>query len=207
MTEYLILIHASLGGIALLSGLFALLLKKGSNGHKLSGKIFFWSMLLSVVISMIVANLPDHESPFLFSIGILSLYLIVSGYLALRYKRSEVNLTIDKTLSFIMLFTGFGMIFIPLILLQKINIVLAVFGVAGIFFAIQDFRSFKKPDQLKKKWLQAHLGKMIGGYIAAVTAFVVVNQFFPPLVGWLGPSIPGTILIIYWTRKMGSKKA
>ena len=106
-----------------------------------------------------------------------------------------------------MIITGLGMILLPIILSQKINIVLSVFGTLGIIFSINDLRGFRKPEQLRKKWLQAHLGKMIGGYISAVTAFVVVNQFFPALIGWLGPTVIGTFFIIYWTRKVSPKKA
>ena len=42
----------------------------------------------------------------------------------------------------------------------------------------------------------------MGGYIAAVTAFVVVNQVFPSFYGWFIPGIIGGIFIVYWMRRV-----
>ena len=43
---------------------------------------------------------------------------------------------------------------------------------------------------------------MIGGYIAATTAFVVVNEFFSGLYGWFVPGLIGGIYIGYWMSKL-----
>ena len=75
IAEILIYIHAGFGGIALLTGGIALIVKKGNNIHKKSGKIFYYSMLLSALISFVVSTLPNHKSPFLFSIGFSSSFL------------------------------------------------------------------------------------------------------------------------------------
>ena len=83
--------------------------------------------------------------------------------------------------------------------------ILVVFGVVGILFSIRDLRLYKKPKQLKKGWLKFHLGKMIGGYISATTAFVVVNQFFPGIYGWFVPGIIGSFVIVFWIKKIERK--
>ncbi|MCB9224912.1 MAG: DUF2306 domain-containing protein [Crocinitomicaceae bacterium] len=198
----LVIAHASLGGLALFSGLIALITKKGSKPHRMGGKVFFWSLLFSGCLALLVASLPGHESPFLFAIGIFSIYLILTGYLALRYKNPETNLLLDKIISAVMIVTGIFMIIVPVLQSGQINIVLTVFGSIGISLAIQDLKLFRNKEKLQKGWLISHLGKMIGGYIAATTAFIVVNQFFPPLIGWIGPTVVGTIFIIYWSRKV-----
>ena len=46
---------------------------------------------------------------------------------------------------------------------------------------------------------------MTGGYIAAFTAFVVVNQILPGVYGWLTPTALGTIYIMYWNKKIKNK--
>ena len=198
----LIFSHASLGGVALLSGLVALLTKKGSKPHRLSGKFFFWSMLFSAAVSMIVSTQKDHENPFLFAIGVFSIYLIASGKLAVSYKNEDRNFTLDTILAILMIVTGGGMIFYPILMFSKLNIVMSVFGILGISLSIQDLVGIKKREKIRENWLQSHIGKMTGGYISAVTAFIVVNEIFPPLISWLGPATIGTIFIFYHIRKV-----
>jgi len=203
--QILIYIHAGFGGIALLSGLLSLIAKKGKEIHKKSGLIFFYSMMLSGITAMIVAILPEHESSFLFSVGIFSLYFVLTGNRALNFKQKTPDLRIDKWISRIMLLTGILMISIPIILTKNINIILAVFAIIGIIFSVKDLTSFKNPEKLRKEWLKMHLSKMLGGYISATTAFVVVNKFFPSFYGWFIPGIIGGLIITYWIRKMNKK--
>ena len=200
--QTLIYVHAFFGGIALISGLVSLISKKGKITHKKSGKLFFYSMLSSAVTALIISILPKHENPFLFSIGIFSSYFILTGYRALNFKNKKPNFKIDIIITWIMVITALLMLLYNPIVNQKINIVLTAFGTIGLFFSIRDLMLFKNTDKLNKAWLKLHLGKMIGGYIAATTAFVVVNDFFPSFYGWFIPSIIGGVCISYWIRKL-----
>jgi uncharacterized membrane protein len=204
-TQILIYVHAAFGGIALLTGLVSILAKKGKKIHRKSGLIFFYSMLLSGITAMIISVMPNHESPFLFAVGIFSLYFVLTGKRALNFKRKSPDLKIDKMISSIMIFTGVLMIALPIVLTKSIIIILAVFAIVGILFSIKDFILFKTPERLREAWLKLHLSKMLGGYIAATTAFVVVNQFFPGIYGWFIPGIIGGFFIAYWSRKMNKK--
>jgi uncharacterized membrane protein len=204
--KILIYIHAAFGGIALLAGLVSIIAKKGLAIHKKSGIVFFYTMLVSAVTAMIVAFLPNHESPFLFAVGIFSLYFILTGKRSLRFKYKNPNLQTDKWISRMMIITGILMIFLPIILSNSLNIVLCVFAIVGIVFSVRDLILFKNPERLKKGWLKLHLGKMLGAYISATTAFVVVNEFFPSFYGWFIPGIVGGFLIAYWFRKLDEKK-
>jgi len=154
---------------------------------------------------MIVAVLHNHESPFLFAVGIFSLYFVLTGNRALNFKRKSPDLKIDKLISIIMITTGISMISLPIILTKSINIILVVFAIVGIIFSVRDLILFKNPERLRKGWLKLHLGKMLGGYISATTAFVVVNEFFPSFYGWFIPGIVGGLIIAYWIRKMNKK--
>jgi hypothetical protein len=180
--------------------------KKGGKIHKKSGLVFFYSLLISDVISLFVSVMPEHESPFLFCIGVFTLYLIVGGYLVLRYKQQTVNLFWDKILSTTMLITGIGMILYPIIQFGKFNIVLGVFGIVGIIMSFIDFARYRNKTKLREQYLQLHLSKMIGGFIASVTAFIVANGVISGLIGWLSPGAIGIMVIAYWTIKLNRKR-
>jgi len=204
--QILIYTHAALGGLSLLSGGIALIAKKGRTVHKRSGEIFFYSMLISALLALLISVLPNHISPFLFCVGIFSTYLILSGYRSILLKRKGMDLRADKILSAIMIITGLAMIFYPIIIEGAVNIVLLVFGALGILFGLRDFQLFLKPESLRKKWLNRHLGNMTGGYIAAITAFFVVNDIIGGLFNWFLPTVFGSIYISYWIRKLSVKK-
>jgi uncharacterized membrane protein len=199
-------IHAPLGGIALLAGGISLVVKKGNNVHRKSGKIFFFSMLFSAISAFVISVLPNHESPFLFSIGLFSSYFLISGLRSLNFKEKEFQLRIDKLIAYFIFLTGISMILYPIVLYSKLNIILTVFGVVGIVFGFRDLRLFKDIKRLKKNWLKLHLGKMTGGYIAAVSAFFVVNQILPGIWNWFVPGIIGSGYITYWMIKLNKKK-
>ena len=205
VTRILIYSHAFLGGIALFSGMISLIAKKGKTLHRKSGKVFLLSMLSSALTALIISILPNHESAFLFSIGVFSSYLILTGYRAISYKSKNVNLTIDKIISWTMIVLAFLMIFYNPIFNNKVNIVLTVFGIVGLFLSIRDLILYKNTERLTAGWLKLHLGKMIGGYISATTAFVVVNDFFPSFYGWFIPGIIGGFYITYWMNKLKNK--
>ena len=204
--QILIYSHALFGGVALLSGFISLIVKKGKKTHKKSGKLFYYCMLLSALTALIIASLPQHESPFLFAIGIFSSYFIVTGYRALRFKNRNISLKTDKIISLVMIFTTILMILYNPLVHQKINIVLTVLGIVGLIFSTRDLILYKNTDQLNKVWLKLHLGKMIGGYISATTAFVVVNNFFSSFYGWFVPGTIGGFYIIYWIKKVNKKQ-
>lgn len=200
-------IHAPLGGIALVAGGIALITKKGSSSHKKSGKVFFYSMLLSAISAFVISVLPNHESPFLFSIGLFSIYFLISGLRSLRYKKKDLQLTVDKLIAYLILLTGIFMILYPIVYYSKLNIILTVFGVVGIVFGLRDLMLFKNIKRLKQNMLKLHVGKMTGGYIAAVSAFFVVNQILPGIWNWFVPGIVGGVYITYWMTKLNKKKS
>jgi len=198
----LISIHASFGGLALLLGALAIVFKKGSKRHKAMGKNFFHSMIISAIIALIIACLPGHHSPFLFSIGLFSIYFLLSGYRALSYKKKPTVVILDVFGNVAMIIISATMIVFPIIKDGTLNIILLVFGVFGILAASNMLIRLKNKDNLPSHWLRMHLGNMLGGYIAAVSAFAVVNQLLPGIYNWFVPGIIGGFYIYYWMRKI-----
>jgi hypothetical protein len=159
-------------------------------------------MIISAVIALLIACLPGHHSPFLFSIGLFSLYFLITGYSALRFKKKIDRVTIDIIGNISMLVIASCMVLLPLIIYGVVNIVLLVFGLLGILAALNTIRVLRKKEMLKERWLRMHLGNMMGGYIAAVSAFAVVNQILPGIYNWFVPGIIGGVYIYYWMRKI-----
>jgi hypothetical protein len=92
--------------------------------------------------------------------------------------------------------------------ISSLSIVLLVFGVGTLFFSAEDLIAlYRKNSRSHFLWMYIHIGRMLGAYIATLTAFLVVNsEFFPSLlIAWLGPSAIGTPLIIYWIRRYKRK--
>ncbi|RMG77116.1 MAG: DUF2306 domain-containing protein [Bacteroidetes bacterium] len=201
IARILIFAHAALGGFALMTGAVALLSRKGSPMHRQSGKGFFNAMTFSAVIALVVSVMPRHQSPFLFSIGLFTLYFLVSGRRSLWFHLPDHNFQTDRWIARAALALGVGMVALPPLLSMPGNVVLTTFGLALLAFGTRDLMLLKAPPTLAKKRIALHLGKMTGGYIAAVTAFCVVNQILPGLWNWFLPTVVGTAFIIFQLRR------
>lgn len=203
LVKIIIYIHAGLGGIALLTGIIALMVKKGSTIHKKSGLLFFYAMGMSAIVAMVVSVIPGHLNLFLTGIGIITLYSLMKGKRALLLKLGNTDFRVEKIGCALLFSAGVGLLIHSL--LHQGNIVSLAFSVMSLFFSVRDFFTYRKPEELHKNWLKIHLGNMTGGYISAVTAFVVVNELFPGIWGWFAPSLIGVPYILFWLNKLKVK--
>ena len=207
----LIYIHAFFGGIGLITGFWALAAGKGLRVHKRVGKIFSWSLGFSAMLSLLIAVLPGHHNPFLFLIGVFTLYLIASGNRALKLKsssRQSIGLT-DKILSWSMLVFGLLMIAkgaVDYFNQSSIGVLYLFFGIIASLLSGRDLDLFRDFEKAKQRWLRTHLTRMIAALIASVTAFIVAGLSLGSLVSWIAPTIVGTGFIVYWTRRVSPKK-
>lgn len=205
--DIFILVHVILGSIALSAGIFAIIFKKGSKNHKLAGIIFYYFLLVSSIMAIIITFLPGHKNIFLLCIGVFSTYLVYTGYRSLKYRKSKPSL-FDKFFAVILMAFGLGLLFIgvrSLINENSMGIVAIVFGGLASWLSIGDLRSFKDLKKLKKMYLRLHVSKIMGAFIASTTALIVNNQILPGAWGWLAPTVIGTFYITYWSRKLRGK--
>ncbi|MGC1515239.1 MAG: hypothetical protein WA810_06650 [Maribacter sp.] len=205
-----IYIHAFFGGIGLITGIGSTFVQKGKRNHKLLGKWFTWSMVISSVISLVVARMPNHINHFLFLIGIFTIYLVLAGNRALTFKSAtKTNANgIDKLVSGALILSALVMIGFGLNALfhsQSGGILFLFFGAFGLFMPYGDFKLFSKTMENRKLWLINHLSRMLGALIASITAFLVAGMKYDNLIAWMLPTVIGTVYIIYWIRKTKGK--
>ncbi len=144
---------------------------------------------------------------FLLLIGFFSFYLVHTG-VRFRFIRDEGSVKWwDKVFTIL-----YGLIYILLcsyaiyafVLGSKgLAIVLCSFGLIGVLLWKNDY-SYVILGKRKREiiWLNEHIGRMIGSYIAAFTAFIVNNiQLEPGWILWLLPTLIGFPLIIFFTKK------
>lgn len=193
-------VHIAGGALALLSGLGAILTKKGSPIHRKCGKVYFFSMTAVFIGAVIVAI--GRERDFLLMVAFFSYYLTVRGYRILSLKNLHEGTKPAILDLFILSLSG---VFIGMLLAwglyvmingNGMGVVAIAFGGIGLTFLIQDIRNFINHPTEKIHWWYTHMASMGGSYIAATTAFLVVNIQLPMYnwVLWLLPSAIGGAL-------------
>lgn len=208
-------LHIIGGAAGLLTGTINLVRKKGGKDHRLIGKVFVYSMLTVGFSSLVLSVL--HPSYFLFIVGVFTIYLVGTGHRYLSLKmlgNGQRPAIMDWSMTIGMLLLGFlfiGFGISHLFAQNMFGIVLIVFSVFGLRFVKTDFDNYRGKFKAKNYWLLAHLQRMTAGYIAATTAFLVVNADYspvpiPPVIVWLLPTLILTPLITIWTRKYKVKQ-
>lgn len=208
-------IHIIGGLTGLLAGSVNLLMKKGGLRHKKIGNLFVWGMLSAGGSSLILSLL--HPNYFLFMVGVFTLYMVLTGkrYLYLKLigkgrKATWFDWGLSLGMALVSLFlVGLGIIY--LIHSISFGFVFIVFGIFGLLFVKEDLSNYREKSIYKNYWLLAHISRMVGGYIASITAFLVVNAKyipfeFPLFILWIFPSLLLVPFIIKWSKKYGLKK-
>lgn len=196
-----LVMHIAGGTSALITGLGAMLTKKGSLIHRRFGKVYFWSMTAVFVGALILSI--THTKAFLLMVAFFSYFMTVRGYRILYRKQLHAGQKVElidwlvTSISgvFMLCLIGWGVY--QIIGGNNMGIVGVVFGTLGSTFAFQDFKSFVKPPVDKMHWWYGHIGGMGGSYISALTAFIVVNIQIPQYgwILWITPPIIGGMLI------------
>jgi hypothetical protein len=199
-----LVVHIAAGCTALIAGTVALSAEKGGPLHCFAGRLFFWAMITVTLSALVIALL--RPNAFLFTIGLFSLYLVFAGRRAANL-RSWTDRRPDWLAGALMLAAALGMIGRGGMMLTTGQVglapVLIVFGLIGGALAVQDLIAIHRRPEAAASRLARHVGRMIGGMIAATTAFVVVNgSFLPELLRWLGPTVIFVPFIVYWTRRL-----
>ena len=205
----LLYLHILAGFISLAIAYILLFIKKGNKRHKKLGMIYVYGMT-TIFLTAIPLSLLGEFNPFLFVIAIFSFYLAFSGYRQGR-DRNGAREQIDKVLGVFITATSilFYSMAVSLYLIEdSMWITSVIFGSIALGMGINDFRRMKideRPDFYDRTNL--HLNLMLAGTIATTTAFIVtLNPFSIDWLNWVAPTIVGTPIIIYFSRRELAKK-
>ena len=205
----LLYLHILAGLISLGIAYVLLFIKKGNKRHKKLGMIYVYGMS-TIFVTAIPLSLLGEFNPFLFVVAIFSFYLAFSGYRQGR-DRNGAREQIDKVLGVFITATSilFYSMAVSLYLIEdSMWITSVVFGSIALGMGINDFRRMKiveRPDFYDRTNL--HLNLMLAGTIATTTAFIVtLNPFSIDWLNWVAPTIVGTPIIIYFSKRELAKK-
>ena len=205
----LLYLHIFAGFISLGIAYFLLFIKKGNKRHKKLGMIYVYGMS-TIFLTAIPLSLLGEFNSFLFVIAIFSFYLAFSGYRQGR-DRNGAREQIDKVLGVFITATGvlfYGVAVSAYLAEDSMWITSVIFGTIALVFGINDFRRMKiveRPNFYDRTNL--HLNLMLAGTIATTTAFIVTIDPFSILwLNWVAPTIFGTPIIIYFSKRELAKK-
>lgn len=187
-------IHILAGSLTLISGFLAMTSAKGKPLHRISGKVFFWSMAVTTLLGLNAGIFrPDYQ--IFIPIAIISFYQAASGYRILYIKNlhaGQLARPVDWILTVGMLLTSFAFVGLGIAKLSTdlfYSIVLFSFSTIGLYCSAVDLYHYLKKPVHRFYWLFTHIFRMSHGFIAALTAFLVNNSK-------LFPFLPQVLLLI-----------
>lgn len=210
--------HVTGGLLALAIALVPMVARKGGAWHVRAGRIYSWAMMW-VLVSALVLSCTRKFIFFLVGVTVLSFYdtftgvrcLYQKGGVAGNARGQPVDWAVTAgTLLFGGTMAGYGLL--NSALNSMIATLTVLFGVLILNETIRDVWRFFRPSQDPKWWWYYHMERMMGSWIAGVTA-LAVNQIGPRLPGnyriwvWIAPAILITLIVVLWVRYYRKKFA
>jgi hypothetical protein len=200
----LLTFHVLAGTIALLVAPVAMMTVKGGPAHRRWGAVYYWAMA-AVALTAVVLSL-WRPNPFLTLVAVFSFYFAFRGRRVLGRKRPELGeqaAALDWAAAGATAAASSALVVLgvvqPGVVWVQLGTVAVVFGVLGLALSGLDLWRFVRPPADRNAWWFSHMTGMLGSYLAALSAFSVVNfTFLPPTARWLWPTMLGTPLIVLW---------
>ncbi len=196
------LLHVVAGTFVLAVAPAAMLARKGGRWHRRWGLAFAAAMLF--VLATAAFMWQSHGHLFLLFLDAVSAYLVFTGYRTIARRRRRIRDLradrIDALGASLVILCALALVGLGLgartPLMQSLAVVLLALGAIAASFALLDLIALVRGRQTRLGSLLVHLSAMIGAYVSAVTAFVVINAHGIPMgLRWLVPSLGGSALI------------
>jgi uncharacterized membrane protein len=213
--NYMLYLHILAGFTALVAGLVSIIVQKGKKWHRKSGKLYFMAMTVVFITGVYVAGVRNNK--FLFAIAFLSYYSAFAGVRSLKLKQLHkhqkpkwydwfaglLNAIVNVA------FTVLG-IYLLVVKSNIIGFIMCVgFGIGGLSISYTNLKPFIVQPKKANHWYLAHIGNMMGAYIATFTAFlstmVTRYELMNPFLAFALPSIIGIPLLLYYQKRILEK--
>ena len=209
--------HVASGSLAFVLAPIALITAKGGRAHRKWGKVYFYAMA-GVAVSAMVMSI---YRPLLF-LALVAIFSFYNAFLAYRvlgqkaaYQGHPVAHTMDWTAAGCTFVASLSLavlgVFRPA-LIQNLGIPAIIFGLLGMRIAGGAMWDYTHPPKEKMFWWYEHLQGMLGSYIAAWTAFLVVTvepRVHWGWVLWVTPTVIGVpaiaITTAYYKKKFAPR--
>jgi hypothetical protein len=154
----------------------------------------------------------------LFLIAFLSYYSVFAGVRILQLKKLHKNQNpkwYDWAAGILngivnIIFIGLGLYYLFRENHNLAGALLSIgFGIGGFMISYTNLHPFIIRPKKAHHWYLAHIGNMMGGYIATFTAFLstMVTRFelMNPFIAFALPSLIGIPLLLFWQKQIEKK--
>lgn len=208
-------LHIGAGGVGLLAGAAAFVFRKGTDLHRLAGKVFAVAMMLMAGIGACVAPfLPTPERASVVA-GTLTFYLVLTSWMAVKRKSGQV----DRA-DYAVLLTSLGIVTTSVYFFWLASkspngqldgqpgAAFVMFTIIGSLALVGDLRLILKRGVNGATRLARHLWRMtVALFIAANALFLGQPQVFPKALQASGvlnlPALLILALLVYWLCHVG----
>lgn len=221
----LLFVHVTTGSVALISFWIPLMVAKGKRAHRVTGRVFAISMIISGLLAMVLASF-HLTSPawvngsadtrlqlgwMMLYLGLLSVVLVLFG---LKTVRNKGRHHLYRTTWILLLHAALACLALWVFWLGWVHRELLLIGVSFIAFLMVpgNFRFILRepvaaPGKLRREWLYQHFSSMIGAGIAGYSAFLsfgaamyMPTQAFNPYL-WTIPTILGVSFMLWLAKR------
>ncbi|MGQ0799115.1 MAG: DUF2306 domain-containing protein [Pseudomarimonas sp.] len=209
----MLVFHIATGLLALLAGAMALIARKGSHLHRISGRMFALAMLLMTASAIVMAAFLRPNIGNVIA-GSLTFYLVLTGVLAVARSVDQVRalltgmMLVGLTIGVCGLLLGNRALAMPNGAIDQIPaFAYFMFGTIGCVAGLLDLRMLRLGQLPAKQRLTRHLWRM--GYamwIATTSFFFGQADEFPAAVRASGvlalPVLAVTLTMLYWLARV-----
>ena len=201
--EAVLVLHVAGGTRALAAGPAAMLLRKGGQPHRLSGRVYAGAMTATAFSALVLAI--ATRNALLLMIAVFSQFLVFTGWRALRQRRLHEGGHGARWFDWLaaVLTLAFSVGLFAAAWSGDRDVTELFFGVGGSVLAVRGMLQLTGRGVRNGDWPVRHMVGMSAAYLATVNAFAVVTlTMLPRPVAFIGPTLIGTPLIAWITTRL-----